>query len=112
MRGKKRKNEADPKRPEPEVGMEIIQEALKKGQKTLSEYDSKRVLSAYGFPVVREKLVNSRAGAVKAAVVTVFRLITGVISLTSLVSKSTLNSRPPWEDSSIGVPVPSKKAAC
>jgi len=47
--------------------MEIIQEALKKGQKTLSEYDSKRLLGAYGFPVVREKLVNTRAAAVKAA---------------------------------------------
>ncbi len=47
--------------------MEIIQEALKKGQKTLSEYDSKRLLSAYGFPVVRETLVKSRAAAVKAA---------------------------------------------
>jgi acetyl-CoA synthetase (ADP-forming) len=47
--------------------MEIIEQALKKGQKTLSEYDSKRMLSSYGFPVVREKLVNSRAGAVKAA---------------------------------------------
>jgi acetyl-CoA synthetase (ADP-forming) len=46
--------------------MEIIQAALKKGQKTLSEYDSKRMLSAYGFPVVREKLVNTRSGAVKA----------------------------------------------
>jgi acetyl-CoA synthetase (ADP-forming) len=67
MKGRKRRNEADPRRPEAEVGMEIIQEALKKGQRTLSEYDSKRVLSAYGFPVVREKLVNSRAGAVKAA---------------------------------------------
>jgi acyl-CoA synthetase (NDP forming) len=47
--------------------MEIIQVALKKGQRTLSEYDSKRLLSAFGFPVVREKLVNTRAGAVKAA---------------------------------------------
>ena len=47
--------------------MEIIEQALKKGQKTLSEYDSKRMLSSYGFPVVREKLVSSRAGAVKAA---------------------------------------------
>lgn len=47
--------------------MKIIQEALKKGQKTLSEYDSKKLLKAYGFPVVREELVDSRAGAVKAA---------------------------------------------
>ena len=47
--------------------MEIIEQALKKGQKTLSEYDSKRLLNSYGFPVVREKLVNTRAGAVKAA---------------------------------------------
>ncbi|HYB19855.1 MAG TPA: acetate--CoA ligase family protein [Thermodesulfobacteriota bacterium] len=47
--------------------MEIIEKALKKGQKTLSEYDSKRLLGSYGFPIVREKLVNSRAGATKAA---------------------------------------------
>jgi acetyl-CoA synthetase (ADP-forming) len=47
--------------------MEIIERALKNGQKSLSEYDSKRVLSAYGFPVVKEKLVKSRAAAVKAA---------------------------------------------
>jgi acetyl-CoA synthetase (ADP-forming) len=47
--------------------MEIIQVALKKGQRTLSEYDSKRLLSAFGFPVVQEKLVNTRAAAVKAA---------------------------------------------
>jgi len=47
--------------------MKIIQEALKKGQKTLSEYESKKLLKAYGFPVVREELVDSRAGAVKAA---------------------------------------------
>ncbi len=47
--------------------MEIIQQALQKGQKTLSEYDSKRLLSTYGFPVVRETLVKSRAAAVKAA---------------------------------------------
>ncbi|OGQ01413.1 MAG: carboxylate--amine ligase [Deltaproteobacteria bacterium RBG_19FT_COMBO_52_11] len=47
--------------------MEIIQKALEKGEKTLSEYDSKRLLSSYGFPVVREKLVSSRAAAIKAA---------------------------------------------
>ena len=47
--------------------MDIIGQALKNGQKSLSEYDSKRVLKAYGFPVVKEKLANTRAGAVKAA---------------------------------------------
>jgi acetate---CoA ligase (ADP-forming) subunit beta len=47
--------------------MDIIQEALKKGQKTLSEYDSKRILSGYGIPGVREVLVQSRAAAAKAA---------------------------------------------
>jgi len=47
--------------------MKIIEQAVKKGLKSLSEYDSKRVLSHYGFPVVKEKLVDSRAAAVKAA---------------------------------------------
>lgn len=47
--------------------MEIVEQAIKKGQRALSEYDSKRLLGSYGFPIVREKLVNSRAGAVKAA---------------------------------------------
>ncbi len=50
-----------------EKGMEIIREALRKGQKTLSEYEAKRLLSYYGFPVTREKLVQSRSAAVKAA---------------------------------------------
>ena len=47
--------------------MEMIAEALKRGQKGLSEFDSKRLLQAYGFPVVREVLVQSRSGAAKAA---------------------------------------------
>jgi len=47
--------------------MKIIQEALRKGQKALSEYDSKRLLRHYGFPVVREKLVSNGTAAIKAA---------------------------------------------
>ena len=47
--------------------MDIVQTALKKGQKSLSEYDSKRLLSSYGIPVVKEKLAQSRAAAVKTA---------------------------------------------
>jgi acetyl-CoA synthetase (ADP-forming) len=47
--------------------MEIIEEALKKGQKALSEYDSKRLLAHYGIPVVREKLVKDKEEAISFA---------------------------------------------
>jgi acyl-CoA synthetase (NDP forming) len=50
-----------------EVRMEILAEAIERGQKSLSEFDSKRLLKAYGFPVVREVLVESRSAAVRAA---------------------------------------------
>ncbi len=47
--------------------MRIIEEALEKGQTSLSEYESKKVLAAYGFPVVREVLVKDAGGLVEAA---------------------------------------------
>ncbi len=50
-----------------EERMKIIEDALKKGQKALSEYEAKRLLRSYGFPTVREKLAASRAAAVQTA---------------------------------------------
>jgi len=45
----------------------IIAEALAAGQTTLSEYDSKRVLSEYGIPATREFLAKSFADVQQAA---------------------------------------------
>ena len=45
----------------------IIDAAIKRGQRTLSEYESKRVLAAYGIPVSREVLVASASQARNAA---------------------------------------------
>jgi acyl-CoA synthetase (NDP forming) len=41
----------------------LIQKALASGHGALSEYDSKRLLSAYGVPVTREKLVKTATDA-------------------------------------------------
>ncbi len=45
----------------------ILSAARKRGQKTLSEYDSKRILASYGIPVSREALVKTQAEARAAA---------------------------------------------
>jgi succinyl-CoA synthetase beta subunit len=45
----------------------IIKRAIRRGQKTLSEYDSKLVIQSAGVSIPREKLVKSRNAAVKYA---------------------------------------------
>ncbi len=45
----------------------IIKDALARKQKALSEFDSKRLLAAYGVPVTKEELVSASDDAVKAA---------------------------------------------
>jgi succinyl-CoA synthetase beta subunit len=45
----------------------VVACAMERGQKALSEYDSKRVLATYGVLVVQEELVRSAAEAAEAA---------------------------------------------
>jgi len=47
--------------------MKIIEDALKRGAKTLSEYESKLLLAEYGINVTQEKVVNTEDDAVAAA---------------------------------------------
>lgn len=47
--------------------MDIIEQALKNGLKSLSEHQSKEVLKDYGVPVTKEILVHSREEALSAA---------------------------------------------
>jgi acyl-CoA synthetase (NDP forming) len=47
--------------------MKIIEEALKKGATTLSEYESKLVLAEYGVNVTQEKVVSTEDDAIAAA---------------------------------------------
>lgn len=47
--------------------MKIIEEAVAKGQKSLSEFASKKVLASYGIPVCQEALVQSEEEAVEKA---------------------------------------------
>jgi len=50
--------------PTPET---LLEKALAGGRGALSEYDSKRLLAAYGIPVVREELAGNAAAAIAAA---------------------------------------------
>jgi acetyl-CoA synthetase (ADP-forming) len=47
--------------------MKIIEEALKRGAKTLSEYESKLLLAEYGINVTQEKTVGTEDDAIAAA---------------------------------------------
>ena len=48
--------------------MDIIKEALSKGQSALNEYDAKRFCASFGIPVCREAIVRDADSAVKEAI--------------------------------------------
>ncbi len=47
--------------------MKIIEQAIRRGEKTLSEYDSKKVLEAYSIPVTKEFIAKNITEAKKYA---------------------------------------------
>jgi len=47
--------------------MKIIDDAIKKGQTTLSEFESKLLLASYQIPVTREALVENEENLIKTA---------------------------------------------
>ncbi len=47
--------------------MKIIDEAIKKGRTSLSEFESKQLLASYGIPVTRETLVENEENLIKTA---------------------------------------------
>ncbi len=47
--------------------MNIIDEAIGKGQTALSEFESKQLLASYGIPVTREALVENEENLIKTA---------------------------------------------
>ena len=47
--------------------MKIINEAIKKGQTSLSEFESKQLLASYGIPVTKEALVKNEESLIKTA---------------------------------------------
>ena len=47
--------------------MDILKMAIERGQKTLSEHESKLFLKNYGIPVTREEMATSKDDAVKLA---------------------------------------------
>jgi acetyl-CoA synthetase (ADP-forming) len=58
-----------------EIFMDIIEKALKNGQKTLSEYESRLVIESAGVPVVPAALVKTRQEAVCEAAKIGFPLV-------------------------------------
>ena len=47
--------------------MKLIDDAIREGRTTLSEYESKQVLASYRIPVTIEELVDNAEDLIKAA---------------------------------------------
>jgi len=58
-----------------ESALHVIDQALREGRKTLSEYEAKQLLAAYRIPVTREILVRKRMEVRKAAMAVGYPLV-------------------------------------
>ena len=61
----------------------IIEKAVKKGRKALSEYESKQLLAAYGIPITKEVLLKDKDGLARATERIGFPLVMNCLLYTS-----------------------------
>jgi acetyl-CoA synthetase (ADP-forming) len=58
-----------------ETAQTVINQIRQKGRKTLSEFESKQILAAYGIPVTREMLVEKQSDLMRAVEAIQFPLV-------------------------------------
>ncbi len=60
-------SDCNPARPRSAQSLACLADQIEGGRRTINEFDSKRLLSAYGIPITREQRVATLAEATKAA---------------------------------------------
>jgi acetyltransferase len=68
--------------PKRDIAMKIVDEVRKSGRTILTEYESKKLLSAYGIPTVQTEIAATEEEAVKAAAAIGYPIVLKLYSLT------------------------------